>query len=89
MCYEQFAIGKSTVSCVVCDVVHVVNVEFRSEIQFSLENQLQNVMMDFQQFCGLSIVVGAIDGMHIHIWKPFVGLEDYFSFKTFGFSMQM
>jgi hypothetical protein len=84
MCYEQFAIGKSTVSCIGRDIVHGVNVEFRSEIQFSCGNRLQNVMMDFQQFCGLPAMAGAIDGMHIHIWKPFVGPEDYFYFKTFG-----
>jgi hypothetical protein len=47
ICSEQFAIGKSTVSGVVRDVVHVVNIEFRSEIQFPRGNPLQQIMNEF------------------------------------------
>jgi hypothetical protein len=46
-------------------------------------------MREFEQFCGLPTVAGAIDGTHIHIRKPYVGPEDYFYFKTSGYSMQM
>jgi hypothetical protein len=86
---EQFAIGKSTVSGVLHDVVHAVNIEFRSEIQFPRGNKLMNVMKDFERFCRLPTVAGTIDGTHIHIRKPYVGPEDYFYFKTSGYSMQM
>jgi hypothetical protein len=48
MCSEQFAIGKSTVSGVVRDVVHAVNIEFRSEIQFPRGNRLQHIMNEFK-----------------------------------------
>jgi hypothetical protein len=82
-------IGKSTVSGVLRDVVHAVNVEFRSETQFPRGTRLLNVMNDFQQFCGLHAVAGAIDGRHIHIRKPFLGPEDYFYFKTSGYSTQI
>jgi hypothetical protein len=66
-----------------------VNIYFRQEIQFPRGNRLLNVMRDFEEFCGLPTVAGAIDGTHIHIRKPYVGLEDYFYFKSSGYSMQM
>ena len=46
-------------------------------------------MTAFQEFCGLPAVVGAIDRTHIHIRKPYVGPEDYFYFKTSGYTIQM
>ena len=33
-------------------------------------------------------VVGAIDGTHFHIWKPTDLPQDYFYFKSGGFTMQ-
>ena len=46
-------------------------------------------MNAFQEFCGLLGIVGAIDGTHIHIWKPYVGPEDHFYFKTSGYTIQL
>ena len=46
-------------------------------------------MNAFQEFCGLPGVVGAIDGTHIHIRKPYVGPKDYFYFKTSWYTIQM
>ena len=89
MCSEQFAIGKSTVSGIVRDVVHAVNEEFRSEIQFLRSKHLQHIMREFEQFCGLPTIASAIDGTHIYIRKSYVGLEDYFYFKTSSYNMQM
>jgi hypothetical protein len=34
-------------------------------------------------------VAGAIDGTHIQIRKPYIGPEDYFYFKSSGYTMQM
>jgi hypothetical protein len=89
ICSEFFAIGKFTVSGVLRDVVHAVNDQFRSEIAFPRGPCLTTVMNDFHDFCGLSGVAGAIDGTHVHIRKPFMGLEDYFYFKTSGYSIQV
>jgi hypothetical protein len=89
ICSEMFAIGQSTVSVCLRDVVQAVNLEFRSEISFPRGNHLLNVMHDFQLFCGLPAVAGAIDGTHIHIRKPYVGPEDYFYFKSSGYTIQM
>jgi hypothetical protein len=46
-------------------------------------------MSDFQEFCGLLGVEGAIDGMHIHIQKPLVAPKGYFYFKSNGYTIQM
>ena len=85
----MFAIEQSTVSVCLRDVVHAVNLEFRSEISFPRGNRLANVMHDFQEFCGLPVVAGAIDGTHIYIRKPYVGPEDYFYFKSARYTIQV
>jgi hypothetical protein len=48
-----------------------------------------NVLHNFEEFCGLPAVAGTIDGMHIHIHKPYVGSEDYFNFKSSRYTIQM
>jgi hypothetical protein len=45
------------------------------------------VQRDFQQLCGLPAVVRAIDGMHINISKPRYGTEDYYYFKSGGYTL--
>ena len=87
ICFEQFAIGLSTLLGTLRDIVQAVNIYFWQEIQFPRGSHLQNVMRDFEEFCRLPVVAGAIDGTHIHIRKPYVGPEDYFYFKTSGYSM--
>jgi hypothetical protein len=73
ICSKQFAIGISTLSGSLRDVIHAVNIYFREEIQFPQGNRLLNVMRDFEDFCGLPAVAGVIDGSHIHIRKPYQG----------------
>jgi hypothetical protein len=47
-------------------------------------------MKGFKGFCGLPSVHGAIDVTKNHIQKPHnVIAEDYFSFKSKGYSMQL
>jgi hypothetical protein len=86
---EQFAIGKSMCSGIIRDVVHAVNTEFQSEISFPCGNRLLTIMSNFQDFCGLPTVARTIDGTHIQIRKPYVGPEDYFYFKSAGYTIQM
>lgn len=44
-------------------------------------------MNNFKNLCGLPSVIGAIDSTHFHIWKPAFSLEDYFYFKTNGYTI--
>ena len=87
MCSELFAIGTSTVSNVVHDTCRAINIALRHEITWPTGNHLIQVQNDFKVWCGLPAVCGAIDGTHIHISKPRVGPEDYFYFKSHGYTL--
>lgn len=41
-----------------------------------------------EQYCSLPGIVGAIDGTHFEIRKPSLSPEDYYYFKTSGYSLQ-
>lgn len=88
LCSEFFAIGTSTVSGIIRDVVKAVNDELRHEIAWPTGNRLQMIIAQFREFSGLPGIVGAIDGTHFHIRKPNDSPEDYFYFKSGGFTMQ-
>jgi hypothetical protein len=87
LCSELFAIGTSTVSSVVHDTCRAINIGFLHEIAWPTGNRLLQGQNDFKILCGLPTVGGAIDGTHIHISKPRVGPEDYFYFKTHGYTL--
>jgi hypothetical protein len=45
-------------------------------------------MIGLKNLCGMSSVMGAIDGTHIYIAKPIGAfLEDYYYHKTKGYNM--
>jgi hypothetical protein len=88
ICSKQFAIGKSTVCQVVHEVVRAINIHFRHEIEWPRGNRLIECMSDFHDWCGLPGVVRAIDGTHFEIKKPSIAPEDYYYFKSNGFSIQ-
>lgn len=88
LCSEFFAIGVSTTSGIIRDVVKAVNDELRHEISWPTGNRLQLTMAQFREFSGLPGVVGAIDGTHFPIRKPNTSPEDYFYFKSGGYTMQ-
>jgi hypothetical protein len=87
ICSEFFAVGKSTVCKVVREFVRAVNCEFRHELRFPRGHAMIPYMADFKQLCGLPAVVGAIDGTHFHIKKSLLSPEDYFYFKTNGYTV--
>ena len=87
ICSELFAIGRSTVSVVLRDVVQAVNVGLRGEIQWPMDDGVPEVEAGFQQACGLPGILGAIDGTHFPIAKPKIAPADYFYFKSGGYSM--
>jgi hypothetical protein len=87
ICLELFAVGTSTVSNILHDTIRVLNVVFRDQISWPTGQQLLQTQMDFRELCSLPAVVGAIDCTHIQKAKPAIGLEDYFYFKTGGYSL--
>ena len=87
LCSELFAIGRTTVSNIVHDTCRAINNALRHEISWPSGNRLFQIQNDFKELCGLPAVSGAIDGTHIHISKPRVGPEDYFYFKTHGYTL--
>jgi hypothetical protein len=87
VCSEMFVVGKSTCSAILRQTVRAINDCLRHEINWPTEERLQEVQRDFQQLCGLPTVAGAIDGTHINISKPRYGAEDYYYFKSGGYSL--
>ena len=83
----MFAIGRSTVCLVLREVVQAINVALRSEIAWPSGNRVLEIEAGFQQLCGLSGVVGTMDGMHISINKPRESPADYFYLKSGGYSL--
>jgi hypothetical protein len=82
---KLFAIGKSTTTLVLHEVVDVMNVIFKKLLSWPNGVEIQVFMEDFKQFCGLPNVQGAIDGTHIIIFKPLTPFsKDYVYHKTKG-----
>jgi hypothetical protein len=80
----MFVVGKNTVSMILREVVNGINEALRQEIFWLVGDRLRETQEEFLRLCGLLVVLGAIDGMHISISKPKYGLADYFYFKTGG-----
>lgn len=70
------------------DVVQAINFEFRGQIQWPVGNQLIQVMSGFQRYCSLPAVAGVINGIHFEIRKPSLNPEEYFYFKSSGYTIQ-
>jgi hypothetical protein len=87
VCSEMFDVGKSTCSAILRETVRAINECLQYEIQWPNGERLQQSQRDFQQLCGLPSVVGAIDRIHINISKPRYGAEDYYYFKSGGYTL--
>jgi hypothetical protein len=87
ICYELFAVGTSTVSSILHDTVHAINVVLCDQISWPIGHQLRQTQIEFRGLCSLPAVVDAIDCTHIDIAKPAVGPEDYFYFKSGGYTL--
>ena len=55
------------VSKMLQDFVRAINLEFRQQIQWSINNHMVDSMVDFQCHCSLFDVVAMIDGIHFEI----------------------
>jgi hypothetical protein len=87
ICYEFFAVGKSFVSKMLRDTVCVVNDTLRHKLSWLSGQQLLECQLHFRDLYGMPGLVGAIDGMHVVISKPQCGSEDYYYFKSGGYSL--
>jgi hypothetical protein len=87
VCSEMFVVGKSTCSAILRQTVRAINDCLRHEISWPIGERLQQTQRDFQELCGLPAVVGAIDGTHISIAMPRFGAEDYYYFKSGGYTL--
>ena len=87
ICSEMFAIGRSTVSCILRDVVHAINDTLVHELTWSRGDRLRQTQEIFLDLCGLPRVVRTIDGTHVSISKPQFVLADYFYFKSGGYTL--
>lgn len=87
ICSEMFAVGRTTVSLMLRQVVQAINVSLRNEIQWPWGENVADIVDGFQNLCGLPGKVGAINGTHFAISKPHVGASDYYYFKTRGYTI--
>ena len=87
ICSEMFAIGKSTVSAILRDVVHAINDTMRQELTWPTGERLLQTEQNFYDLCGLPGVMGAIDGTHVPISKPKHCPADYYYFKSGAYSL--
>ena len=83
----MFAIGKSTVSAILREVVHAINDSLCHELSWPIGQRMQETQQKFYDLCGLPGVVEAIDGTHIPISKPIQGPADYFYFKSSRYTL--
>jgi hypothetical protein len=86
-CSEKFAIGKSTVSVVIREVVCAINFVYSDVVRWPRGAEMRQTMLDFKSWCGMPSVQGTLDCTHIAIAKPPDFPEDYWYFKTGAYSM--
>ena len=87
ICSKLFAVGRSTVSLMLREVVQAINVALRSETSWSTGNKLLETKANFKNLCSLPGVISAIDGTHVAISKPKFGPVDYYYFKSGRYSL--
>jgi hypothetical protein len=80
-------VGTSTVSSILQSTIQAINVVLRDQILWPTGQQLLQTQAEFRALYSLPAVVGAIDCIHIHIAKPTVGSEDYYHFKSGGYTL--
>lgn len=68
---EMFAIGPSTVSKVLREVVTTVNIVSKDEIRWPNSARALQNMVAFKDYCRLPSIIGAIDGTHFFHFQAF------------------
>jgi len=86
ICSELFAVGHSTMSLMLREVVHAINIAFRSEIAWPIGDRFLQTEAELKALCGLLEVVGAIDGTHATISKSKISPPNFFYFKSTAYT---
>jgi hypothetical protein len=82
---ELFAIGKSTICSLFCEVVYAIYVVYMHATHWPISLKLQMVMVQFKMWCGLPCVQGMINEIHIAITKASSAFENIcYYLKTCG-----
>lgn len=84
---NYFTLGRFIALTMLRETVQAINVVFRNEITWPSRQRCVDSQLAFKVLCGMPGVVGAINGTHIHIAKPGVGPEDYYYFKSGGYTI--
>ena len=87
ICSKMFAVGKSTMSLILREVVCAINNTLHHEFIWPARQRIGQIQANFFNLCGLLGMVGAINGTHISISKPRFGTADYFYFKSRGYTL--
>lgn len=83
----MFAVGRSTVSAILRDVVHAINDDLRGKISWPSADNIPSIVATFQDIFGLPGAVDAIDGTQIVITRPCFAAADYYYFKSGDYSI--
>jgi hypothetical protein len=75
------------VSEILKDVVLAINVVLWNEIKWQRDVKALESQNAFKDICGLPRIIGAIDCTHVAISKLKVGSEDYYHFKSRGYTL--
>ena len=79
-----YAVGKSTVVSIVHTLVDELRQRLVPEaIRFPTGQELEQVMVDFEDLCGVPMCAGALDGTFMGIKKPTEYGDTYFCYKKF------
>ena len=79
-----YAVGKATVVAIVHDMVSILRQKLVPDsIKFPAGQELNQVIIDFQELCGVPMCAGALDGTFMAIKKPTHFGDTYFCYKKF------
>ena len=79
-----FGLGISTVCTIVNRTCHVIATHlYPRYVRLPNEDELKEIIREFENLWGFPQVVGAIDGTHIPILKPQESASDYYNRKGF------
>lgn len=79
-----YAVGKATVVAIVHNLVAALRQRLIPDsIRFPSGSELEQVIVDFKELCGVPMCAGALDGTFMAIKKPTHFGDTYFCYKKF------
>lgn len=80
---HKFHVSPPTAHGVVSEVLRVLSTMGRTFVSWPGEGQRASSAAAFHRLCGLSGVIGAIDGCHVRLRRPAVRGGDYINHRSF------